>query len=176
METEPMNELDFIAKIARALNDEAPEDALRWTFKDLEAGRSENPEGWAQFRRFMDEVRSSSAIPMILEKDGEPIQALELSPSQVVASIANIEPGKYTLKLSTGRVLWEEELTLLDLVWEEAFPGEALPFAADSEERVLSFSRREELLSGELVLSVSPGLASGSIWITLGESDERAER
>ena len=77
------------------------------------------------------------------------------------ASLSNVVAGRYTVSLSTGRVLWEDELRKEDLVWSHAWPGRPLQLAADTGEASDEPTREETLLNGELVLRTFAGRESG---------------
>ena len=74
-------------------------------------------------------------------------------------------PGLYRLRLSTGRLLWEGRLGEEDLLWRRAFPGECLQLAASTGDGERRVSRRIEMLGGEVVLSLLPGVETGAIEI-----------
>jgi len=79
------------------------------------------------------------------------------------AIIGNVLPGRYTVRFSNGRVLWEGELSKEDLLWAYAFPGKDLAMAAETEVSQGKPTRTISLLSGEIMLSVFAGLESGQI-------------
>lgn len=77
--------------------------------------------------------------------------------------IPGIQPGDYTIKLSTGLLLWEGQLSAEQLLWHLAFPGQKLPAAAESRRLDQQATVTSELLDGEIRLVVLPGLESGTI-------------
>jgi hypothetical protein len=85
--------------------------------------------------------------------------------SRMSATFSNITPGTYIIRLSTGRIVWEEALTPEDLIWTYAFPKEDLAVAAKTEPIERAPTRIETILDGELEINVFAGLESGEIKI-----------
>ena len=81
-----------------------------------------------------------------------------------------MKPGLFILKMDTGRVLWQEELTERDLVWAAAFQGQALDLAADSGEAPARTTREVSLLNGEVIIRVFPGAESGCLELKIKDS------
>jgi len=79
-----------------------------------------------------------------------------------------ITPGKYSVKLNTGRILLTTELKETDLAWEAAFPGKNLALAAATEDEDTSPTRRFSLLSGDLQILVFAQMENGYIKIIMG--------
>ena len=105
--------------------------------------------------------------PMGIEvlKDGEPIASFAVT--EVPMKLMNINPGRYNVRLSNGRVLWEGELTRKHLRLMDAYEGEDLDMAAKTEEVEPTIS--EALFANELVMKVFLGLESGEIHFGRGE-------
>ena len=104
-------------------------------------------------------------VAITLERQGELARTIDVEAGEKTARVGDISPGAYTIRLSTGRVIWESELTEEDLTWSRAFPERALDLAAGAEggepKRLL------RLLRGELVVRVFPGIETGSMEIVL---------
>lgn len=79
--------------------------------------------------------------------------------------VFNVKPGKYTFILSSGRILWEGTISVQDLVWTEAFQKTSLKMAASTEKPKLKASRKIELLNGDIVARILPGIEKGCIEI-----------
>lgn len=77
--------------------------------------------------------------------------------------LSGIGPGRYSLSLTTGCVLWEGNLAPPELLWRLAFPGRPLEMAAATGDIFLEATRTETLLEGELVFHVLPGIESGRL-------------
>jgi hypothetical protein len=161
------NDLFFIPPIARALGTPHPEEALADAFQRIRVMGAETPyrRGAVQFRRFMASARERTRVDFVVELNGRYLASVPVYPFEGMASIAGILPGAYSVKLWTGRVLWESELSEADLLWASAFPGRSLALAADTAPADRLRSRRELLLGGELCLHVFPGVESGEIGI-----------
>ena len=82
-------------------------------------------------------------------------------------SIEGIFPGRYTLKLDIGRVIWEGNLTGKDLIWTEAFGTRKLDLAAETEDIEKQPVRKIVLLGGDVILRTFAGVESGSIEVEL---------
>ena len=78
-----------------------------------------------------------------------------------------LTPGNYTVKFSTGRIVWEGTLTAKDVLWVRAFPSQELKVAADSGGAQRQYSRREVLLAGEIEIFIYPGVESGDLGIEI---------
>jgi len=145
-------------------------------------------QGFLQFERFMEEVaqassagekatealvqaiwegRDSPPSRFVLTKDGAAPRQFDAGPLRRFARLDNINPGFHSLSLDTGRVLWEGELTESHLLWAVAFPGEPLQMAADTGEAGNRPTLEDDLLDGEMVLRVFPGLEGGSLEVEM---------
>jgi len=113
------------------------------------------------------EGRDRPPSRFILTKDGAAPRQFDAGLSRGFARLDNINPGFHSLSLDTGHVLWEGELTESHLLWAVAFPGEPLPMAADTGEAGNQPTLEEDLLDGEVVLRVFPGLEGGSMEIEM---------
>ena len=104
-------------------------------------------------------------LPMRIEilRDGKPIASFAVT--EVPIKLMNIDPGQYTIRLSTGRVLWENQLLKKHLIWLDAYGDEDLPMAAKTEDD--GDAGRPTIsappMGGELTMAVIPGLKSGEI-------------
>jgi hypothetical protein len=103
--------------------------------------------------------------PMRIEilKDGKPIASFAVT--EVPIKLMNIDPGQYTIRLSTGRVLWEDQLQKKHLIWLDAYGDEDLPMAAKTEDDgdAARPTVSDALMGGELTMKVIPSLKSGEI-------------
>ena len=110
------------------------------------------------------------SIEMNWEEQGKVVETVSFEAAQRAASISNITPGSYSLRLSTGRLLWKGELTDNDLIWSHAFPGRALDLAADTGEASQEASLEISLLDGEVLTHIYPGIENGCMEIVLQSS------
>jgi hypothetical protein len=97
------------------------------------------------------------------------IGSFPVSPDPAI--IGNVMPGRYTVRFSNSRILWEGELSKEDLLWAFAFPGRDLAMAAETEVSQGKPTRTISLLGGEIMLSVFAGLESGQIRMESGKVD-----
>jgi hypothetical protein len=100
---------------------------------------------------------------IMVERNGKRIDSTPCEHQPVTKEIRNVKPGLYTVKMDTGRVIWQEELTEQDLIWAAAFQGQALDLAADSEEATDRTTREILLLNGEVIIRVFSGVESGCL-------------
>jgi hypothetical protein len=179
------NDLFFIPIIERALRRPDVSAALREAFKSIETLGRQAPyrRGYDQFQRLMAEANDThpelAAKRMLqqfedaFERPAE-LQLILQGPQGVVARIpvqrdpsrlvaGGLRPGRYVLRLDTGRVLWEGQLRERDLLWTKAFGGKPLELAADTEEAARSRTKELALLDEQLMVRVYAGLESGRL-------------
>ena len=180
------DDLYFIPILARALSGVEKEEVLEDTFRTIRQLGTEARyrRGWDQFMLFMNVVADAAAgitgdsdvgdrtamawpVDVIVEREEKVVRHLSLPAWPEFASVCVDRPGYYCLRLSTGRTLWEGELSERDLFWSRAFPGQALDLAAGTGPREQRTSREVDLLGGEVVLRVCPGLETGCIEISV---------
>lgn len=181
------DDLYFVPILAHAVSRANEGKALEEAFLVIqELGSDPRYErGWEQFQLFMNAVadRASTgseenclATPqlngLVIEKEGEPVKDVLLPALPAVVRLAGVRPGFYQVRLSTGRVLWEEVLTDEDLLWSRAFPGQALKLAADTGADRVWASREFRLLDGEVVVRVCPGLEAGHVEIRIVSGED----
>lgn len=109
---------------------------------------------------------SSPPIQIEVLKDGRLIVSFDST--EIPIEIRDIEPEYYTIRLSTGRILWEGQLWEQHLLWLQTHGDEDLRLAAGTEDQVVRPTISEPLIGGELRLEVLPGLKSGKIRIDHG--------
>ena len=90
--------------------------------------------------------------------------------SDVPTTISSIFPGRYFVRFSNGRFLWEGEITREDVVWTYAFPQKDFPMAAGTETIHQEPTRTISLLDRELIINVFAGLESGRFLIKSGQN------
>ena len=128
-----------------------------------------------RWRKHYDALRAqckdADALPyatrVSLERQGKEIQTVVFETVPETASIGDVSPGLYTLRLSTGRVLWEGAIVESDVLWHHAFPERALDLAADTREISPEPTREIRLMNGEVLVRLYPGIESGRMSITL---------
>jgi hypothetical protein len=105
----------------------------------------------------------SGSMEVIVEKDGGLFDSFTIGEKSVTREISNIKPGDYTVKLDTGRVVWQERLNERDLLWVYAFPEYGLRLAADTGDSISLKTRDVLVLDGEGAIRVYPGVESGRL-------------
>lgn len=124
-----------------------------------------------KLHRETSETQIPRAPEMIIERNGERIVSIACEHLPVTTEIENVKPGLYSVKLDTGRLIWEEELTRHELLWIYAFPEQDLDLAADTGEAVERTTREITLLNGNLIIRVFPGAESGRLELKIGGSN-----
>jgi hypothetical protein len=115
-----------------------------------------------------DFIEPHPPIAIEVLKNGEAIASFAVS--EVPIKLLNIDPGQYTIRLSTGRVLWEDQLLKKHLIWLDAYGDEDLPMAAKTEDDdTVRPTVSDPLMGGELTMAVIPGLKSGEIRFNHGK-------
>ena len=79
----------------------------------------------------------------------------------------DITPGKYILKHSNGRVLWEGAIEAKDVIWKKAFPDRDYAMAADTVKQPTEPTRSLQILNGQIKLTFEAGLEAGKIRLEL---------
>jgi len=160
------DDMFFIPIIAEALKTKNRRAALEAAIERIqEQGKQPRyRKGLAQFERFMLEVREHGRITLKVERNGRQVGTIHMDSHGETVRLGGIEPGRYAIYLSTGRLLWEADIGETDILWSKAFPGRALELAADTPGTQRPPSRREPL-SGGLTLLVFPGVETGEIGI-----------
>jgi hypothetical protein len=147
---------------------ESPEAVLIQKFIEV------SPKWNNEHARLRHAVRDAESLPdsieIIIDIDGKPLKRIPWTDHLVVDTISGVSPGNLSVRLNTGRVLWQGELTTSDLFLSEAFPNEELKLAADTGEDFAKMSRRFHLLDGQLIITVYPEIESGSLEIRIRES------
>jgi hypothetical protein len=135
--------------------------------KALVESFTKNDNWQAEYARIKSEladfIEPHPPIGIDVLKGGEPIASFAVT--EVPIKLLNIDPGKYTIRLSTGRVLWEDQLLKKHLIWLDAYADEDLRMAAKTEEDDTAArpTVSNPLMGGELTMDVIPGLKSGEI-------------
>jgi len=158
----PDEVLDFILQIAA--------DSFEGSQAEVEALQDlvKSSPVWKEgFETLCEEVSKSEApdweLMAVIESNGETISSFPLQNPPFSKKIKNLSPGHYVLRLNTGRILWQEELTERDLIWTAAFPGRDLDLAADTGGLAPPMTREFRLLDGDLIIRVFPEIDSGRL-------------
>jgi len=127
----------------------------------------------AEYERIKGEARAFLAPETPIEV--EVVKEDQIIGSSLIAAdpstISPISPGRYTLRFSNGRILWEGNLTKEDVIWSFAFPEKDLAMAAESEPHQQEPTRTISLLDGEFVMQIFAGLESGEIRLKSGQKN-----
>ena len=163
------DDLYFIRILAGTFSGRAPATAMRRALQDVVAlkTRPEYGRGFAQFCQFMAEVARHLTVRFVVERDHVVLATPSVHPFLGTVMVDGVVPGSYTLRLSTGLVVWQNSLSEKDLLRASAFGGQELKLAAGTAPAPRRFSRRESLLNGEVVLYVFPGVEYGAIGIEI---------
>jgi hypothetical protein len=160
-------DLFFIATLAEAFRAEDPAANLQETLFEIEK-TGEHPEyqqGLEQFYRFLIESRPVHQLRILVEQDGQVLGHSSVWDGSSESRVGGIRPGRYVIRLSTGRVIGELELVARDLIWSLAYPGRPLGLAADTGATSRAFTREFYLLGGEVQVRIYPGVSTGAMGI-----------
>lgn len=113
-------------------------------------------------RAISESAMRTATLTLQIYREDDLIASLPLPPADE-AIVRGIRPGRYTLTLDTGRLLWSGELSQADVLWHRAFPGRPLTLAAESAPASASFSRRIFLSVGMPEIVVLPGVETGTL-------------
>jgi hypothetical protein len=160
---------ELVFQIATGLFDRDSSEGQRL----LELIRSK-PEWRKEFERLSAQVAKSEPLPgqmeIVVVKNGDVIESFPLKPPPFIKSVRDVTPGSYEVKLSSGRVIWEGDLNVNDLLWAAAFPEQKLDMAADTDDTFKRPTRELRLLDGELTIRVFPEIESGRIEFEIKEA------
>ena len=105
-----------------------------------------------------------SRVPLFLTlRRGPEAQVIHVPLGPEAVSVPDVVPGEYSLTLSTGQLLWEGEVRPEQVIWSRAFPGRALPMAAETDLPVGEPTYVVDLLGAELSLTLHAGLEAGTL-------------
>ena len=107
-------------------------------------------------------------LEIIVESGEEVLARLNADQKGKLELLKHIRPGIYRLSLSTGRHLWEGDLTDADVIWAAARPGQPFRLAADSGFGDQPPTRELRLLNGEISVRIFPGLEAGVMEVQVG--------
>jgi hypothetical protein len=124
-----------------------------------------NPRWNAEYERIESEMQDylppDSPIQIEILRENQVIDSLH--PTAETITVSPIFPGRYTVRLSNGRILWEGDLTREDLIWTFAYPDQDISMAAETEDFREKPVKTISLLDGEIILRTFAGLESGRI-------------
>jgi hypothetical protein len=165
------NEIRFLALLAASdLLEEDPKEAQ--AVLDLIGTHPGWQEEFERLRKETGKSKMTGRPPeIIIERNGEHLGSSIRERPPITKEIRNVKPGNFAVKLDTGRILWEEELTERELIWASAFPGQALDLAADTGEENARTTREITALNGELTIRVFPGTESGRLEVKIRGSN-----
>jgi len=123
------------------------------------------PDWEKQYDDLISEFQLEYNLEIQLEKNNELLWKTTITPNGFSATIKNIVPGDYIVKLNTGRILWEDTLSEKDLLWAKAYPEKPIDLAADTGIEIRKPTKEFSLLNSEIVIRVFPGIESGYIKI-----------
>jgi hypothetical protein len=106
-------------------------------------------------------------IELFIEANEGRLISIPVEQQPFTRIIRGIKPGSYSIKLNTGRMLWEGDLSAKELFWANAFPEQALDLAADTEGATARCTKEIILLNGELIVRVFPEIESGYLEVEL---------
>ena len=150
----------FLFDLIKAMAEPNPREAIAAALERLQ-GLCASREGTGEALRsgaFLAELARAWGVVFEVARDGQQVGVLEPLATPDVASLPGIWPGHYSIRLSTGLLVWEGEVVEKDVrTWGAYWGGEVPVAAADGE----SESCRWELLGGGAKVSILPGEDGG---------------
>jgi len=123
------------------------------------------PRWSAEFERITEMIDDLevSAPEMGIEvlKEDQVIGTLPVS--EMFATLRQVRPGRYSIRLTTGRIVWQGRIHREDLIWAYVYPGKDLAIAAETKPGKQKPTKIVSLLGGELEMRVFAGLESGEV-------------
>jgi hypothetical protein len=126
-----------------------------------------NPILCKRYEKIFEEYFKQIPLEIEIYKEGGEISSQPIEKDSKDVIFRDIDPGYYIISLSNGRQLWEGEITKEDVIWDAAFPNKHYPLAADTGDGKTQPTRTEEIITGEITLSLYAGLESGKIVVTV---------
>ncbi|NUM53451.1 MAG: hypothetical protein HUU46_07395 [Candidatus Hydrogenedentes bacterium] len=108
-------------------------------------------------------------VDICIQRNDGPLEPVVFGAGTDRSTVSRINPGHYRLVLSTGRVLWEGDLSKSDVLLAYAFPAVPMRLAADTGEDAERTTRRFSILGGEVSVSLYPGRQAGRMEFRLCE-------
>ncbi len=115
------------------------------------------------FRELLPPHQSPAYPSLIVEKDGNEIQNIQLSPGKHTETVKKVGAGSYRICLSDGRVLTRFELESSDVSWADANPEEDYPLAADTEDISELITFKTVVFEETIEITVTQGLKQGTM-------------
>lgn len=101
--------------------------------------------------------------------DGKFIQEIVLNPHQIEVEFKKVKPGFLSVRVSNGRVLWEDEVLAESLIWSLAYPDREYKLAADTGEAQVQPTRTGHSPDKKTQVRIYPGLESGRLIVSFVE-------
>jgi hypothetical protein len=158
------------------------QDDLRQMMLELATGTVEPESGWSEGKvRLVESNRErqgeyeqlchqvgpqtshGSSVAIQVYAGRKQVSELALDRPGIRRSIRRITPGPYLLRLRTGLVVWQGELTGADLLWTEAFRSKSLDVAAQTCRRRRRATRKVPLGDGSIIMRLFAGIEAGEI-------------
>jgi len=161
---------DFVDAMVHDLSLQLAMDLFQGDQDETEAALgliNSRPQWYENYGMLCEEARKSGffsvPIKVIVEKNGVLYHSFSLGEMPVRRELPNVKPGHYSVKLDTGRIIWQERLTEKDLIWVYAFPETGLRLAADTGDSISLKTREVLVLDGDGTIRVYPGIESGRL-------------
>lgn len=134
----------------------------------LDSEIRESPEFKAECDVLREALRPRPRVSVLqLLRDGHQVEEMCFETIPGRHTIADIRPGHYGLRMDTGLIIWEGELTTKDLIWSQAFGGRSLELAAKAGGIQQRPPNTIHVPHAGVTLRLFPGLESGSLEIEL---------
>ncbi|MBM3333544.1 hypothetical protein FJY63_02680 [Candidatus Sumerlaeota bacterium] len=112
----------------------------------------------------LDSIRP---VIFLVTANEKPIGSIVIPSDATGGSLGLIAPGRHSLVLETGRMIWAGRLSSSHLLLQAAFQEEPLRMAADTEALSAQPTLVVSLLDGDAFLRVYPGFEAGRLEVEL---------
>ena len=141
------------------------------TQEELIKAITANPKLNSIYKELLESLGKDEKVPFefILEKNDVDFATISIPDTETAAIVHRIGPGTYILRHANGRVLWEDTISSSQVIWQEAYPHVNYSMVADTGDAIDRATLRVSLLDGEITISITPGLESGTMKVTINE-------
>ncbi|MBT62930.1 MAG: hypothetical protein CML13_06925 [Puniceicoccaceae bacterium] len=151
----------FLGSITEAYETNPNRESLVALLREFEKTERNTPN--RHFTDFMEIAKRAASFEVSLELEGEVIASEQFQQRCFDFRVSLDSPGNYTLRMSTGRVIWQDTLATQDLFLIDVTTRKTLPVAADTELSAPKYSRYTGLLGNQFMLQLNPGISCAQL-------------
>jgi hypothetical protein len=122
---------------------------------------------YEKYQKLIEVYQSDSTLEIEIYKNEKLFSSKTIDSKEKELNIKNIDPGNYSIRLSSGRVFWEGEIKSEDVTLDDSQPNREYTLAADTDEVGIKPTRVIELIKNEMQLYIYAGLEFGKFKIVI---------